>query len=82
MYMNTIYFGDGYYGIGAASRGYFEKEPSELTLDELTLLAGIPNAPGVYSLSNRPDLARQRQEQVVACMIEYGYLSEEENPIK
>ncbi len=45
MYMNTIYFGDGYYGIGAASRGYFKKEPSELTLDELTLLAGIPNAP-------------------------------------
>ena len=44
-YINTIYFGDGYYGIGAASRGYFKKEPSELTLDELTLLAGIPNAP-------------------------------------
>ncbi len=36
---------------------------------------------GVYSLSNRPDLARQRQEQVVACMIKYGYLSEEENPL-
>lgn len=45
MYMNTIYFGDGYYGIGAASRGYFDKEPAELTLDEITLLAGIPNAP-------------------------------------
>ena len=45
MYMNTIYFGDGYYGIGAASRGYFDTEPMELTLDEITLLAGIPNAP-------------------------------------
>lgn len=45
MYMNTIYFGDGYYGIGAASRGYFKKEPLELNLDELTLLAAIPNAP-------------------------------------
>lgn len=77
MYMNTIYFGDGYYGIGAASRGYFDKEPMELTLDELTLLAGLPNAPGVYSLSNKPDLARQRQRQVVGCMVEYGYLSKE-----
>ena len=78
MYMNTIYFGDGYYGIGSASRGYFNKEPMELTLDELTLLAGIPNAPGVYSLSNNPDLARQRQKQVIGCMVEYGYLSKEE----
>lgn len=78
MYMNTIYFGDGYYGIGAASRGYFDKAPMELTLDELTLLAGIPNAPGVYSLSNNPNLAKQRQKQVVGCMVEYGYLSQKE----
>lgn len=78
MYMNTIYYGDGYYGIGSASRGYFNKEPMELTLNELTLLAGIPNAPGVYSLSDNPDLAKQRQKQVVGCMVEYGYLTEEE----
>lgn len=45
MYMNTIYFGDGYYGIGSASHGYFDKEPMDLTLDEITLLAGLPNAP-------------------------------------
>lgn len=78
MYMNTIYFGDGFYGIGSASHGYFDKEPMELTLDELTLLAGIPNAPGIYSLSNNPDLARQRQKQVIGCMVEYGYLSKED----
>lgn len=78
MYMNTIYFGDGFYGIGSASHGYFNKEPIELTLDELTLLAGIPNAPGIYSLSNNPDLARQRQKQVIGCMVEYGYLSKED----
>ena len=78
MYMNTIYFGDGYYGIGAASKGYFNKEPLDLTLDELTLLAGIPNAPSVYSLSNSEELARQRQKQVINSMIEHGYLKEEE----
>lgn len=82
MYMNTIYFGDGYYGIGAASRGYFRKEPSELTLDELTLLAAIPNAPSIYSLSNKPELAKQRQVQIIDAMIEHGYLTEEENPLK
>ncbi len=78
MYMNTIYFGDGYYGIGAASQGYFDKEPIDLTLDELTLLAGIPNAPSVYSLSNSEELARQRQKQVINSMIEHGYLKEGE----
>lgn len=78
MYMNTIYFGDGYYGIGQASRGYFNKEPIDLTFDELTLLAGIPNAPSIYSLSNSEELARQRQKQVINSMIEHGYLKEDE----
>lgn len=74
MYMNTIYFGDGYYGINAASHGYFDKEPMELTFDEATLLAGIPNAPSVYSLSNNPELARKRQKYVINSMIEYGFI--------
>ena len=78
LYMNTIYFGDGYYGINAASHGYYNKEPLDLNLDEITLLAGLPNAPSVYSPSNNPDLARQRQKQVISCMVEYGYLSQEE----
>lgn len=76
LYINTIYYGDGYYGIGAASRGYFKKEPYELTLDECILLAGIPNAPSVYSLSANPELAKERQAQVRQAMIEYGYLDE------
>ena len=75
MYMNTIYFGDGYYGINAASHGYFGKEPMELTFDEATLLAGIPNAPSIYSLSNNSDLARQRQKYVINSMKEYGFLA-------
>lgn len=78
MYMNTIYFGDGYYGINAASYGYFGKAPLELTFDEATLLAGIPNAPSIYSLSNNPDLARKRQKYVIQSMIDYGFISQNE----
>ncbi len=77
LYINTIYYGDGYYGVNAASHGYFNKAPSELTFDEATLLAGIPNAPSVYSLSNNPDLARQRQKYVIQSMIEYGFVTED-----
>ena len=76
LYMNIIYFGDGYYGINQASKGYFNKTPLELTFDEATLLAGIPNAPSVYSLSNNPDLARQRQQHVINSMKEYGFMEE------
>ena len=73
-YINIIYFGDGYYGLKEASLGYFNKEPIDLSLDEITLLAGIPNAPSIYALSNRPDLARERQKYVISAMKEYGYL--------
>lgn len=45
---------------------------------ECTLLAGIPNAPSIYSLTANPELAEQRQEYVVQKMIQYGYISESE----
>ena len=76
MYMNTIYFGDGYYGINQASHGYFNKDPLDLTFDEATLLAGLPNAPSVYSLTTNPDLAEQRRQHVIQSMIDYGFLIE------
>ena len=78
LYVNTIYFGDGYYGVSAACAGYFGKAPGQLTDYEATLLAGIPNAPSVYSLSANPDLASQRQAYVVRQMVKYGYLTQEE----
>lgn len=77
-YINTIYFGEGYYGIREASNGYYKKEPIDLNLYEATLLAGVPNAPSVYAPTINPDLAKSRQEKVINSMIEYGYLSEEE----
>ncbi len=78
LYVNTCYFGDGYYGIREASLGYFNKEPNEMNLDECSLIAGIPNAPSVYSLSNRPDLAKKRQKHILKSMVTNKYITQEE----
>lgn len=77
-YINTIYFGEGYYGIKEASNGYYKKEPKDMSLDEATMLAGVPNAPSVYAPTINPDLAKSRQNKVIRSMVEYGYLSQEE----
>lgn len=78
LYVNTIYFGSGYYGIYDAAMGYYNKEPSELTDTECVMLAGLPNAPSAYSPDVSPELAGQRMRQVIRCMTEQGVLSEEE----
>lgn len=78
LYVNSAYFGDGYYGIYDASHGYFNKEPIDLTLDEASMLAGIPNAPSIYSPNVNPDLAKKRQKHVLNTMVEYGYITKEE----
>lgn len=77
-YVNGIYYGGGYYCIYDASKGYFGKIPKEMTDYECTLLVGIPNAPSVYSLDVNPDLAHQRQEKVVDCMVELEYITDDE----
>ncbi len=74
LYVNSIYFGDGFTGIGNASAGYFDKTPRALSADECTLLAGIPNAPSAYALSENSDLARQRQKHVLDKLVAYDYL--------
>ncbi len=78
LYVNSIYFGEGCYTVRSASETYFGKEPSEMSDSESTLLAGIPNAPSVYSLAANPDLASQRQRQVVEAMVKYEYLTQQE----
>lgn len=78
IYINTIYFGNGYYGIKEAAMGYFGKLPKDLTDSECIMLAGIPNAPSVYSLTENPELAKQRQKQVMAKMIRYKSLTKEQ----
>ncbi len=78
LYLNTSYFGDGYYTIKEACLGYFDKQLNEMTYYEMILLAGIPNAPTVYAPTKNPELARQRQKQVIDKMVKYKYLTEED----
>lgn len=75
MYLNTIYFGAGFYGIYEASHGYFDKEPKELTLGECAMLAGIPNAPSLYSPYENFTLAKKRQSVVIDAMVRTHLLS-------
>ena len=78
LYVNNIFFGDGYYTVKEACRGYFNKELGEMTNGECIMLAGIPNAPSVYAPTKNPDLAKQRQRQVMEKIIKNGYLTEDE----
>lgn len=78
LYVNSSYFGDGYYCIYDASKGYYQKEPKDLTLSEATMLAGVPNAPSVYAPTANLDLAKKRQKHVLNKMVEYGYITQEE----
>ena len=76
LYLNTIYFGSGYYGIYTAAHGYFGKEPGELTLPEAAMLAGLPNAPSLYSPYENFLLAKKRQCIVLDAMVRTGVLDE------
>lgn len=76
LYVNTSYFGDGYYSIKEASEGYFKKLPINLNDYEATLLAGVPNAPSIYAPTKNIHLAHQRQRQVLNAMLEKGDISQ------
>ena len=76
LYLNIIYFGNGYTGIHDASYGYFNKSPKDLTFYEATYLAGLPNAPSVYSENDK--LGEERRLQVVQAVEKYC----KENKIK
>lgn len=79
MYLNTIYYGDGSYGIEAASINYFNKHANELTLAEAALLCGLPQGPSIYDPTVNPDLALDRRNLVLARMLEAGDITQEEH---
>jgi penicillin-binding protein 1A len=76
MYLNQVYFGQGAYGVEAASRTYFGKSVSEVTAREAALLAGLPRAPSTYAPFENPKGAKQRREIVLRKMVEYGSLKD------
>jgi penicillin-binding protein 1A len=74
-YLNTIYYGNGCYGIEAAARTYFGKSAAQLTLGEAALLAGVPQRPTAYAPNLHPDAARRRRDLVLNRMIAAGDIS-------
>jgi len=78
LYLNTIYFGSNFYGIYSASQGYFGKEPKDLTIGESTMLAGLPNAPSLYSPYVDFMLAKKRQLVVINAMKRAHLLNDRE----
>jgi len=77
-YLNSIYYGNFSYGIGAASQRYFGKAPSQLTLAESAMLAGLPQAPSRYNPLENFEGAKQRQGQVLSLMVRHGYINQAE----
>ncbi len=76
-YLNTINYG-GVYGIENASRYYFDKSASELTLAEASMLAGIPQSPSNYSPLYNLDLAKNRQKTVLSLMVDNDAITSED----
>ncbi len=78
MYLNNVYLGAGAYGVAGAARIYFNKKLDKLTLPELALIAGLPQAPSVYNPYNNKDLAIKRRNQVLKRMYIMNYITKEE----
>ena len=76
LYLNTIYYGSNFYGIGPAAEGYFGKKPAALQLPESAMLAGLPNAPSLYSPYVYFLMAKKRQFIVIDAMEHSGYIDE------
>ena len=74
MYMNNVYLGSGSYGVEGAAQTYFNKHLNQLTLAEMALIAGLPQAPSVYSPFNNLDLAIKRRNKVLERMYKMHYI--------
>jgi penicillin-binding protein 1A len=77
-YLNTVYLGDGQYGIENASRHYFGRSARDLSVDQASLLMGLAQAPSLYDPRTDPSAARARQVQVLQSMVRNGYITESE----
>lgn len=78
MYMNNVYLGSGAYGVEGAAQIYFNKHLKDCTLSELALIAGLPQAPSVYSPFNNMKLAVQRRNQVLLRMYKMKYITKDQ----
>lgn len=81
MYLSVIYFGNGAYGVKQASRLYFDKEISDLTLEECATLAGIVKNPRKYSPFAKEEDCIARRNLVLSVMLKEGYITQESKEI-
>ena len=75
MYLNTVYYGHGYWGYTAAARGYFGTTPTALSWEQAAMLAGLPEAPSAYDPLVHYALAKQRQSHVLDRLVVNHYLT-------
>ena len=75
MYLNAIYYGNGYWGEIAAAHGYFGVSPRRLTWAEAAMLAGLPQAPSAYDPKLHLALAKARQRHVLDQLVANGHLT-------
>ena len=81
LYLNSVYFGEGAFGIQNASEAYFGKPAKDLDLAQSALLVGVLPAPSVYSpISNPPEKAIERQHIVLSEMVQDGYITQDQAP--
>ena len=78
LYLNTVYFGSNAYGVEAAAKTYFNKEPGQLTLPEAALIAGLPQAPTGFSPRKHPERAIARRNLVINSMLKNGFITDSE----
>jgi len=77
MYINQVPYGGSAYGVEEAAKTYFGKSARNLSLEEAALLAGLPQAPSIYSPYINPKLAKKRRNEVLEAMYKEGYINEE-----
>ena len=78
MYAEVVYFGDGYYGLGNASCGYFGREPKDLTWPQAAMLAGVLNGPSIFDPRTHLKNARRRQDHVFARLVAVRAMTQEQ----
>ncbi|MCZ7557693.1 MAG: PBP1A family penicillin-binding protein [Bacteroidia bacterium] len=78
LYLNTVYFGNGAYGIWAAAREYFQKDPADLNMTQAATLVGLVQAPSRYNPAKHPDRALRRRNEVLHNLVEVKRISKQE----
>lgn len=77
-YLNNVYFANGYYGIEAASKGYFNKKAEKLSLSQVAFLCAVPNNPTIYDPFDHLDNTLKRRDRILAQMLKDGIISDED----